>query len=244
MTSAAEAHALINLGRCCQRVGATRLNEASSRSHAILSLRALRCHRLSKTSGRSSASATALAVAGCGSGSSSVLSFCDLAGSERCVKAATLAQAQRLREANSINTSLLALARCIDALRYNSTTSAGSCNPRVVPYRESKLTRLFQNFFGATGGSGGGRACLLVNATPSASLAEETLHALRFSALASQVLIPPASVPVPPPAPPIPAPSKKSQSHLQSPISPSSAAAAVIQGRLREHLLQRGFHLR
>ncbi|KAL5108681.1 Kinesin-like protein KIF20A [Taenia crassiceps] len=218
VSSAEEAYSLISVGRCCQRVGATRLNESSSRSHTILTLRALRSRR-----------GAPIGVGIGAVGSSSLLSFCDLAGSERCTKAATLAQVQRLREANSINTSLLALGKCIDALRHNQRRGGGGGNPRIVPYRESRLTRLFQNFFVAAGPGAGGRgrsrACLLVNAAPCASLAEETLHSLRFSALAGQVLM---STAAPPPLPP----------------PKAAAASAAIQDQLRAQLLRQGFRLR
>ncbi|VDK24462.1 unnamed protein product [Taenia asiatica] len=225
VTSVEEAYSLISVGRCCQRVGATRLNESSSRSHTILTLRALRSRR-----------GAPIGVGVGAVGSSSLLSFCDLAGSERCTKAATLAQVQRLREANSINTSLLTLGKCIDALRHNQRRGGGGGNPRIVPYRESRLTRLFQNFFVAAGPGAGGRgrsrACLLVNAAPCASLAEETLHSLRFSALAGQVFM---STVAPPPLPPPKA--------VPSESTAASAASAVIQDQLRAQLFRQGFRL-
>ncbi|VDM20401.1 unnamed protein product [Hydatigera taeniaeformis] len=226
VTSAEEAYSLISIGRCCQCVGVTRLNESSSRSHTILTLRALRSRRGTSVGGEMGAV-----------GSSSLLSFCDLAGSERCTKAATLAQVQRLREANSINTSLLTLGKCIEALRHNQRHGGGGGNPRIVPYRESRLTRLFQNFFVAAGpaacGRGRSRACLLVNAAPCASLAEETLHSLRFSALAAQVLMSAAA------PPPLSSPKASSPEYTAAAI-----ASTAIQDQLRAQLLRQGFQLR
>jgi len=55
-------------------------------------------------------------------------------------------------------------------------------NQRVVPYRESRLTRIFQNFL-----MGHGKACMIVNANQCASTYGETLHVLKFSAIASEV---------------------------------------------------------
>jgi kinesin family protein 18/19 len=60
------------------------------------------------------------------------LSLIDLAGSER--GNATENTGIRLREGAKINTSLLALANCINAL--GDKTKKGS----FVPYRDSKLT--------------------------------------------------------------------------------------------------------
>ncbi|VDD84261.1 unnamed protein product [Mesocestoides corti] len=90
-----EARQLLMVGRCCQQVGATKLNQISSRSHCLFSIKAMRA--ANKDSPRF------VRV--------SSLTFCDLAGSERCEKAATLNQAHRLREANNINASLLALGK-------------------------------------------------------------------------------------------------------------------------------------
>lgn len=45
------------------------------------------------------------------------LCLCDLAGSERCAK--THNKGERLKEAGNINTSLLILGKCINALRHN-----------------------------------------------------------------------------------------------------------------------------
>ena len=57
-------------------------------------------------------------------------------------------------------------------------------NPQVVPFRESKLTRLFQGFF-----CGKGKASMIVNVNQCASLFDETLHALKFSAIAQKVVV-------------------------------------------------------
>ncbi len=54
--------------------------------------------------------------------------------------------------------------------------------PLVVPFRDSKLTRVLQSFF-----CGHGRSCMLVNINPCASTYDETLQALKFSAIATQV---------------------------------------------------------
>ena len=52
----------------------------------------------------------------------------------------------------------------------------------MVPYRESKLTRLFQHFF-----SGKGSTRMIVNVNNCASNYDETLHVMKFSAVAKQV---------------------------------------------------------
>ncbi|KAM7535403.1 hypothetical protein Aperf_G00000101276 [Anoplocephala perfoliata] len=259
VNSAAEAMALLCIGRRCQAVSATRLNSTSSRSHAIFSLRALR------VSSRGSANVDFRSAS---LGSCSELVFCDLAGSERICKAETDRNWSRLREANSINTSLLALGRCIAALRslagHQVQNRPGvivhsTCYP-VVPYRESRLTRLFANFFSPLGlGTTSSKACLLVNAAPSAELVEETLHALRFSALASQVILPQPGPPAPPPILPEHLEGSEEEgepkihskiyftdpdANPESVIDSTAMATAAIEKQLQAHLLRKGFHLR
>ena len=61
---------------------------------------------------------------------------------------------------------------------------------RVVPFRESKLTRLFQNYFVGTGKGKSlrqGKITMFVNVSNSASVFDETIHVLKFSALTSKV---------------------------------------------------------
>ena len=43
-----------------------------------------------------------------------------------------------LRESVAINSSLMTLARCLEVLRYNQMHPA---DPKVIPYRESKVGR-------------------------------------------------------------------------------------------------------
>lgn len=53
---------------------------------------------------------------------------------------------------------------------------------QIVPFRESKLTRIFQSFF-----CGKGKASMIVNVNQNASCFDETYHALKYSAVAKQV---------------------------------------------------------
>ncbi|ELV10144.1 Kinesin-like protein KIF20A [Tupaia chinensis] len=109
--------------------------------------------------------------------SSRRLSLCDLAGSERCKDQKS---GERLKEAGNINTSLHTLGRCIAALRQNQQNRS---KLNLVPFRDSKLTRVFQGFF-----TGRGRSCMIVNVNPCASTYDETLHVAKFSAIASQLV--------------------------------------------------------
>ncbi|NXQ07630.1 CTK2 protein, partial [Vidua macroura] len=100
-------------------VARTGLNERSSRSHSVFQLRIQGLH-----------AARDLRCA-------SSLTLVDLAGSERLEKSGSVGS--RLRETQSINSSLSALGLVISAL----------CNKEPhIPYRNSKLTFLLQNCLG------------------------------------------------------------------------------------------------
>ena len=108
-------------------------------------------------------------------------SFCDLAGSERLKK--TLNVGERLKEAQNINTSLLVLGRCLKTI-YDSQSSIKHKSETVGPFRESKLTMLFQRAL-----SGKERMTLIVNVNPIPSLYVETQNVLNFSAIAKKIVI-------------------------------------------------------
>uniref|UniRef100_A0A8C3XH30 Kinesin-like protein n=1 Tax=Cyanoderma ruficeps TaxID=181631 RepID=A0A8C3XH30_9PASS len=156
-----EAWKLLKLGRKNQSFASTHMNQNSSRSHSVFSIRILHLQK----------------------GGSEVvpkiseLSLCDLAGSERCKDQK---RGDRMKEANNINTSLHTLGRCIAALRQNQQARTKQA---VVPFRDSKLTRVFQGFF-----TGRGRSCMIVNINQCASTYDETLYVAKFSAIASQLV--------------------------------------------------------
>ncbi|XP_019355928.2 kinesin-like protein KIF20A isoform X3 [Alligator mississippiensis] len=165
-----EAWKLLKLGQKNQSFASTHLNQNSSRSHSIFSIRILHL------TGGSSEMIPKI----------SELSLCDLAGSERCKDQKS---GDRMKEANNINTSLHTLGRCIAALRQNQQSKLKLV---VVPFRDSKLTRVFQGFF-----TGRGRSSMIVNISQCASMYDETLHVAKFSALASQLVQAPAKVVLP-----------------------------------------------
>ncbi|XP_042286397.1 kinesin-like protein KIF20A isoform X2 [Thunnus maccoyii] len=161
--SAEEAWKILRAGRRNQSFASTHLNQNSSRSHSIFSIRVLHV-RPEVNSGQTM--------------HISELTVCDLAGSERCKEQRN---GERMKEANNINTSLLTLGRCIAALRHNQNNK--SRPPQVVPFRDSKLTRVLQGFF-----CGRGTSSMVVNINPCASIYDETLQALKFSAIATQLV--------------------------------------------------------
>ncbi|XP_059984248.1 kinesin-like protein KIFC2 isoform X4 [Lagenorhynchus albirostris] len=148
-------HQMLNLGRSNRATAATAMNQHSSRSHALVTLTL-------RTASPSS-----------GPGTAGTLHLVDLAGSERAWKAGAAGTshedregAQRLREARTINRSLLALGGVMAALRAR--------RPHV-PFRDSQLTRLLQPALGP-----GATAVLLLQVGPGGRGPREgRLHARR-----------------------------------------------------------------
>jgi hypothetical protein len=104
------------------------------------------------------------------------LSIVDLAGSERANRTDT--QGKELVEACKINGSLSVLGKCMEAMRYNSIYTS----KKVVPFRESKLTMLFQEYF-----QGDQNIIMITNINPRKEDFEETIRALNYSCIAKDV---------------------------------------------------------
>ncbi|TNN03421.1 hypothetical protein fugu_000450 [Takifugu bimaculatus] len=162
VNSSEEAYRVMKIGKKNQSFSATRLNQLSSRSHSIFSIRIIRVEDIGVP--------RVLSI--------SELALCDLAGSERCSR--TQNTGERLKEAGNINSSLLTLGKCISAMRLNQQAKF----QHHIPFRESKLTHFLQFFF-----CGSGRVCMVVNINQSSSCFDETLNVLKFSALAQKVVV-------------------------------------------------------
>ncbi|XP_050424822.1 kinesin-like protein KIF20A [Adelges cooleyi] len=160
--SAEEAYKVMSFGKNNLKIASNNLNKLSSRSHCIFTLKLMRVENVvdPKTAVISS------------------ISFCDLAGSERLKK--TLNIGDRLKESKNINTSLLVLNKCFSVLRENQKRGEN----HLVPYRESKLTQMFQTALTGTNKTG---ISMTVNVDTSPSLLEETKQVLTMSAIVRSI---------------------------------------------------------
>ena len=113
---------LLSQGNQLRSVGATLMNEQSSRSHSIFTL--------------------TVNVKGDGKSYFSKINLVDLAGSERVKR--TGARGGRLTESVNINKSLSSLGQVINALAKKSSSGKSV----FIPYRNSKLTRVLQESLG------------------------------------------------------------------------------------------------
>ena len=165
-----EAFYWLNKGQQRRRFADTALNRESSRSHSIFKIRVVQAP-IEKDNEPVNDKSCLLV---------SQLCLVDLAGSERLVR--TKATGSRLAEAKSINSSLMVLKNCIDALRENQRDRSAT---RIVPYRDSKLTHLFRNFF-----EGNGIVRMICCVNPHINEYDENLHVLNFAEACREVEIP------------------------------------------------------
>ncbi|PPD70385.1 hypothetical protein GOBAR_DD32731 [Gossypium barbadense] len=156
---------LLRTGEAHRIAANTKLNTESSRSHAILMVHVKRSVLgaedviPSETDKSSHFAKPPKPLV-----RKSKLVLVDLAGSERVHKSGS--EGHMLEEAKSINLSLSALGKCINALAENSAH---------VPVRDSKLTRLLRDSFGGTA-----RTSLIVTIGPSPRHRGETTSTILF----------------------------------------------------------------
>ncbi|XP_060923632.1 kinesin-like protein KIF3B [Limanda limanda] len=155
--SVQEIENVMKVGNQNRSVGATNMNEHSSRSHAIFVI-TVECSELG--------------VDGENHIRVGKLNLVDLAGSER--QAKTGAQGERLKESTKINQSLFALGNVMSALVDDRASH--------IPYRDSKLTRLLQDSLG-----GNACTVMVANIGPASYNMEETLTTLRYSNRAKHI---------------------------------------------------------
>ncbi|XP_049431000.1 kinesin-like protein KIF23 isoform X4 [Epinephelus fuscoguttatus] len=165
--SAEEAFQVFWKGQKKRKVANTRLNRESSRSHSVLIIKLAQAP-LDADGDNILQDKNQVSV--------SQLCLVDLAGSERTGR--TGAEGTRIREAGNINQSLLNLRTCIEILRENQMCGTN----RMVPYRDSKVTHLFKNYF-----DGEGKVRMVVCVNPKGDDYEETLLVMRFAEMTQEV---------------------------------------------------------
>mmetsp|Transcript_7675 Transcript_7675/g.16643 ORF Transcript_7675/g.16643 Transcript_7675/m.16643 type:complete len:1058 (-) Transcript_7675:124-3297(-) len=156
-----------------RKVGETKMNEHSSRSHCIFTLQISSKVTMAEGDGMMEINGK--------------LHMVDLAGSE-CAKTAGLdgksssSESARERERKNINTSLLTLGRVISMLKERSDSERP--NKRIrIPYRDSKLTRILQESLG-----GRCKTVIIGTLSPSASAIEESISTLNYAQAANGIV--------------------------------------------------------
>ncbi|XP_036161929.1 kinesin-like protein KIF23 isoform X3 [Myotis myotis] len=165
--STEEAFEVFWKGQKKRRIANTHLNRESSRSHSVFNIKLVQAP-LDADGDNVLQEKEQITI--------SQLSLVDLAGSERTNR--TKAEGNRLREAGNINQSLMTLRTCMEVLRENQMYGTN----KMVPYRDSKLTHLFKNYF-----DGEGKVRMIVCVNPKAEDYEESLQVMRFAEVTQEV---------------------------------------------------------
>lgn len=147
---------LIDLGNKSRTTAATRMNETSSRSHAVFTI-ILTQRRYDVETDRKGEKV-------------SKISLVDLAGSERADS--TGAEGLRLKEGATINRSLTTLGKVISALEMSSKKKGN----QHIPYRDSVLTWLLRENLG-----GNSKTAMIAAISPADINYDETLSTLYYA---------------------------------------------------------------
>jgi hypothetical protein len=153
----------MKIGDTNRTTASTKMNDTSSRSHAVFTIMLKQIHHDMETDETTERTARIRLV--------------DLAGSERAK--ATEATGARLREGSNINKSLTTLGRVIAALA-DPKHGRGKRNKDVVPYRDSILTWLLKDSLG-----GNSKTAMIACIAPSDY--DETLSTLRYADQAKRI---------------------------------------------------------
>ena len=158
----------MRIGDASRTTASTKMNDTSSRSHAVFTIMLKQIHHDLSTDSTTERLARIRLV--------------DLAGSERAKS--TEATGARLREGSNINKSLTTLGRVIAALadpRHGRVHNGGKGRSKdVVPYRDSILTWLLKDSLG-----GNSRTAMIACIAPSDY--DETLSTLRYADQAKHI---------------------------------------------------------
>ncbi|KAH8164631.1 hypothetical protein CIB48_g3619 [Xylaria polymorpha] len=151
-------------GDASRTTASTKMNDTSSRSHAVFTIMLKQIHHDMETDETTERS--------------SRIRLVDLAGSERAKS--TEATGARLREGSNINKSLTTLGRVIAALADPKAGRPGKRSRDVVPFRDSILTWLLKDSLG-----GNSKTAMIACIAPSDY--EETLSTLRYADQAKRI---------------------------------------------------------
>ncbi|KAJ5973544.1 hypothetical protein N7481_010754 [Penicillium waksmanii] len=151
-------------GDVSRTTASTKMNDTSSRSHAVFTITLKQIHHDLSTDETTERTARIRLV--------------DLAGSERAKS--TEATGARLREGSNINKSLTTLGRVIAALADPKKTRGGRKAKDLVPYRDSILTWLLKDSLG-----GNSKTAMIACIAPADY--EETLSTLRYADQAKNI---------------------------------------------------------
>lgn len=155
--------ALMKAGNAKRRTTKTGMNDTSSRSHAVFSIKVIQKNVMCQINSEAIVSEIG-----------SKINLVDLAGSERAKS--TKAEGDLLKEGAQINKSLTTLGIVINALAELSKQEGRGKSNNFVPYRDSTLTFLLKESLG-----GNSKTLMVATVSPALNNASETLSTLRYA---------------------------------------------------------------
>ncbi|RNF06012.1 putative Unc104-like kinesin [Trypanosoma conorhini] len=170
VSSEEEMMQVMERGNQDRHTAATKMNDRSSRSHAIFAISLIQERKSLTKDGKSTSTVLRAKI-----------SLVDLAGSERAKS--TGAEGDTLREGANINRSLTVLGQVINALAQVSKQKSDAAGSRHVPYRDSTLTFILKESLG-----GNSKTFMLSTLSPAAANYEETLSTLRYADRAKAIV--------------------------------------------------------
>ncbi|KAF9905685.1 hypothetical protein EC991_001359 [Linnemannia zychae] len=168
VTTLEEAMVVLRAGYRQRQLYSALTNKPSPKSHCIVTIKVLKTPQFGES---------ALKDAAKGKTSISQISMVDLAAYERTRSTTTGHASQGGRDSGDIDTSLVVLGHCLKVLRSNRAIN--STYQQEVPFRQSKLTQLFQGSLAADPKTS--QVCLIVNANPLQCRFDETVRTLEFA---------------------------------------------------------------
>ena len=183
VTSAEEALAALNPGFASRRTGSTGMNAQSSRSHAVVTVYVNGSRTVDASSSSSSSSSAEQDEENAGAAGGArltytrraVMDIVDLAGSERAK--ATGNEGAALKEAGSINKSLMTLKQVVQQLYDKQQGASTAAAASVVPWRDSTLTQILRRSLG-----GNSRTVIIATLSPALENWPESCSTLMFAA--------------------------------------------------------------
>ncbi|CAD7975040.1 unnamed protein product [Amoebophrya sp. A120] len=163
VTSYKEIDQIMEQGIGNRTIGSTLMNATSSRAHTVLGIELKQLSHVGDRVGTKM----------------SVIYLVDLAGSEKAAK--TGATGDRLKEGSAINKSLSCLGNVIEKLA-DACSGKVALKNIVIPYRDSKLTRLLQNALG-----GSSFTVMICAISPASNNYQESLSTLRYADRAKKI---------------------------------------------------------
>mmetsp|Transcript_42702 Transcript_42702/g.102979 ORF Transcript_42702/g.102979 Transcript_42702/m.102979 type:complete len:988 (-) Transcript_42702:1188-4151(-) len=184
--------ALSKLAHKKRHTSSNNLNKDSSRSHFICQMQIVNRRPMARAAAGENVSVSSSTMGGYTTDEevsvhskqqTNSIWIVDLAGSERS-KRTNVISSSRQKESIQINQSLMTLMICLNGINENGKSGSNS----IIPYRNSKLTHIFQSHLTSMSAW---RTAMIVNVNPAVADFDETQHVLAYARTAKLIKLKP-----------------------------------------------------